>query len=165
MKVEFFEWIFEQQKQTNEIITNHFNKKLKTTIEDEENYQNSQDCWICSKEIIKNNDKVRDQCHITGKYTGSAHRECNSKLKIPKNVPIIFHNLDGYDRHLIFRELNKFKNIDIYPKKDAYPYEWVDSDRKFIYPRLPPKEAFYSTLDDGKSDKGGGHISNGQFSH
>ena len=113
MKVEIFEWIFEQQKQTNEIITNHFNKKLKTTIEDEENYQNSQDYWICNKKIIKNNDKVRDQCHITGKYTGSTHRECNSKLKISKNLPIIFHNLEGSDGHLIFRELNKFKNIDI----------------------------------------------------
>ena len=113
MKVEIFEWIFEQQKQTNEIITNHFNKKLKTTIEDEENYQNSQDYWICDKKIIKNNDKVRDQCHITGKYTGSTHRECNSKLKIPKNLPIIFNNLEGSDGHLIFRELNKFKNIDI----------------------------------------------------
>ena len=113
MKVEIFEWIFEQQKQTNEIITNHFNEKLKTTIEDEENYQNSQDYWICNKKIIKNNDKVRDQCHITGKYTGSTHRECNSKLKIPKNLPIIFHNLEGSDGHLIFRELNKFKNIDI----------------------------------------------------
>ena len=74
---QFFEWIFEQQKQTNEIITNHYNKKLKMTIEDEENYQNSQDCWICNKTIIKNKDKVRDHCHITGKYRGPAHRECN----------------------------------------------------------------------------------------
>ena len=48
-------------------------------IEDEENYQNSQDCWICKK-IIKNKDKVRDHCHITGKYRGGAHRECNLKL-------------------------------------------------------------------------------------
>ena len=43
---ELFEWVFEQEKQTNEIINKHFNKKLKMAIEDEENYQNSQDCWI-----------------------------------------------------------------------------------------------------------------------
>ena len=47
------------------------------TREDGENYQNSQDCWICNKKIIKNKDKVRDHCHIAGKYRGPAHRECN----------------------------------------------------------------------------------------
>ena len=47
------------------------------TREDGENYQNSQDCWICNKKIIKNKDKVRDYCHIAGKYRGPAHRGCN----------------------------------------------------------------------------------------
>ena len=90
------------------------------TIEDEENYQNSQNCWICDQKIINNKDKVRDHCHITGKFRGIAHRECNSKLRIPRKIPIIFHNLEGYDGHLIFRELNNFKDIDIQviPKTD-----------------------------------------------
>ena len=35
---EFIEWIFEQQKNCNKIINEHFNKKLKMTIEDENNY-------------------------------------------------------------------------------------------------------------------------------
>ena len=48
---EFIEWMFEQQKRTNEIITNHLNKKLKMTTEDENNYQNSTDCWICNKKL------------------------------------------------------------------------------------------------------------------
>ena len=65
---EFLKWIFEQGKQTNERINKHFNKKLKMTTEDEENYQNSNDCWICNEKIIK--DKLRDHCHITGKYRG-----------------------------------------------------------------------------------------------
>ena len=34
----FIKWVFEQKKQINEIITNHFNKKLKMLIEDENNY-------------------------------------------------------------------------------------------------------------------------------
>ena len=51
------------------------------TIEDEENYQNSQNCWICNEKVIK--DKVRDHCHITGKYRGAAHEKCNSELRIP----------------------------------------------------------------------------------
>ena len=76
---EFIKWIFEQQKNCNQIINKHFNKKLKLAIEDENNYQNSQECWICDQKIINNKDKVRDHCHITGKFRGSAHKECNSK--------------------------------------------------------------------------------------
>ena len=57
---------FEQQKYCNQIINKHFNKKLKMTIEDEDNYQNSQNCWICNEKI--DDKKVRDHCHITGKY-------------------------------------------------------------------------------------------------
>ena len=110
---EFIEWVFEQKKYCNQIINKHFNKKLKMTIEDEENYQNSQNCWICDQKIINNKDKVRDHCHITDKYRAPAHKECNSKLRIPRKIPIIFHNLEGYDGHLIFRELNNFDNIDI----------------------------------------------------
>ena len=87
-------------------------------IEDENNYQNSEYCWICNEKIIK--DKVRDHCRITGKYRGAAHKECNSKLRIPRKIPIVFRNLEGYDEHLSFRELNNFKDIDIQviPKSD-----------------------------------------------
>ena len=192
-------------------------------IEDENNYQNSNDCWICNEKIIKNKDKVRDHCHITGEYRGPAHSQCNLKLKISRTLPIIFHNLEGYDGHIILRELNNFKDIHIQviPKssekymsiiinrnivfldplrflkasldtlagnlqdkdfkhllskfpsdklkilreKDAYWYEWVDSYEKCNYKELPPKEAFYSSIDDGKRGKGDGHISDEQYLH
>ena len=75
---EFIEWVFEQQKHCNQTINKHFNKKLKMTIEDEKSYQNLQECWICSEKIIK--DKVRDYCHLTGKYGGAAHKKCNLEL-------------------------------------------------------------------------------------
>ena len=82
---EFIKWFFEQQKYCNQKINNHFDKKLKMTIEDENNYQNSNDCWICNEKITKNKDKVRDHCHVTGKYRGPAHSQCNLKLKIHEN--------------------------------------------------------------------------------
>ena len=56
--------------------------------------------------------KVRDHCHIIGKYRGAAHWSCNVNLKMAKNVPVIFHSLKGYDSHLIFKELSKF-NVKI----------------------------------------------------
>ena len=45
----FIKWIFRQKEQINQIITNHFNKKLKMTTENEKNYQESQDCWFSMK--------------------------------------------------------------------------------------------------------------------
>ena len=110
---EFIKWVFEQKKYYKQIINKHFNKKLKMTIEDEDNYQNSQDCWIYNQKVINNKDKTRDHCHIIGKYRGAAHKKCNSLWRIPRKLPIIFHNLEGYDGHLIFTESNNFKYIDI----------------------------------------------------
>ena len=50
------------------------------TTQDEETYNNAQVCWIRREEL--NTDKVRDHCHITGKFSGAAHNQCNLKLKI-----------------------------------------------------------------------------------
>ena len=61
------------------------------TNEDEEIYSNSEICWLCNEKI--NTDKIRDHCHVTGKFRGAAHNKCNLKLRIPKKLPIIFHNL------------------------------------------------------------------------
>ena len=112
---EFIWWVINQNKRIKEIITNHFNKELIMTTQDEEIYNNSQICWICNEEL--NTDKVRDHCHITGKFRGAAHNQCNLKFKIPKKLRIIFHNLEGYDEHIIFKELNNFDvAIDVIPK-------------------------------------------------
>ena len=52
--------------------------------------------------------KVRDHCHIRRKYRSAAHWSCNVNFKMTKKVPVIFHNLEGYDSHFIFKELNQF---------------------------------------------------------
>ena len=83
----------------------HFNKNLIMT-EEEEQFQSSNICWICEKPI--EDEKVRDHCHITGKFRGTAHWSCSINLQLTKKVPVIFHNLRGYDSHLIFNELDKF---------------------------------------------------------
>ena len=55
--------------------------------------------------------------------------------------------------------------LEILKRKDSYPYEWVDSYKKFNYEELRPKECFYSSIDDGKRGKGDGHISDEQCLH
>ena len=73
------------------------------TKEEEDDYNKENICYICKKEF--NNDKVRDHCHFTGKYRGAAHNTCNLRYKIPKNIPVIFHNGSTYDYHFIIKEL------------------------------------------------------------
>ena len=51
--------------------------------------------------------KVRDHCHFTGQYRGAAHNSCNLKCRKPMIIPVIFHNLQGYDAHLFIKELSK----------------------------------------------------------
>ena len=58
----------------------HFNKDAVMAKEDNENFKNSTKCWICDNDYIDNDVKVRDHCHITRKYRGSAHRDCNTTL-------------------------------------------------------------------------------------
>ena len=75
--------------------------------EDEERFQLSKH-WICDKLFIVRDDRVRYHCHITGKYRGYAHQSYHINLKLTKKVPVIFHNLNGYDSHLITEEVDKF---------------------------------------------------------
>ena len=64
--------------------------------------------------------KVTDHFHITGKYNGAAHSQSSLKLKIPRKLPIIFHNLENYDGHIIFKELNNFENQVIPKASEKY---------------------------------------------
>ena len=66
-------------------------------------YDNFTLCHICNEELGK--DKVRDHCHLSGKFRGAAHDRCNLKYKVPKFFPVVFHNLSGYDSHLFINTL------------------------------------------------------------
>ena len=89
-------------------MNNDFNKNLVMNEEEEYLFQQSNSCWICKKLIDNDEEKVRDHCHVTGKFRGAAHWNCNINFQLTKKVPAIFHNLRGYDSHLIFNELDKF---------------------------------------------------------
>lgn len=63
--------------------------------------------YVYDHVYVKNNVKLRDHGHITGKYTGSTHRDCNANVKLNHEIPILFHNLTNYESHLI-QQLDKF---------------------------------------------------------
>ena len=78
------------------------------SAEEEERFQLTNSCWICDKLFDVGDDEVRDHCHIKGKYRGAAHWSCNINLKLSKKIPVIFHNIRGYDSHLIIKNISKF---------------------------------------------------------
>ena len=73
-------------------------------------YKRATKCHICFKPFSEKERRVRDHCHYNGLYQGAAHSSCNLKYKIPNYIPVIFHNLAGYDAHLFIRELSKYTN-------------------------------------------------------
>ena len=94
----------------------NFNKNLIMSEEEEHLFQQSNSCWTCEKLIDHDKEKVRDHCHVTGKFRGAAHWSCNINFKLTKKVPVRFHNLRGCDSHLIFCELTKFDvKINVIP--------------------------------------------------
>ena len=58
--------------------------------------------------------RTKDHCYYMGFFRGAAHNNCNLKYRIPDHIPIVFHNLNGYDAHLFIKELGKrFNKNDI----------------------------------------------------
>ena len=80
-----------------------FPKKVKMSKKDEIIYKNATNCHMCQGELGE--DKVLDHCHLTGKYRGAAHNECNLNYKVAKFFPVIFHNLSRYDSHLFIKNI------------------------------------------------------------
>ena len=99
----FVKNIVKESKYCSDVIKRHFNKELVMTKEENENFKKCTKCWICDNDYVDNVIKVRDTCHFTGKYRGSADRDCNVNLKLNHKfkITIVFHNLKNYDSHLI----------------------------------------------------------------
>ena len=93
------------KKQVNKLI-NIKQKPMNPLTEQEKIlHANANICFICEKSYgnDKNNIKIRDHCHYTGKGRGPAHSACNLQYKVPKSIPVVFHNGSNYDFHIIIK--------------------------------------------------------------
>ncbi len=215
-------------------------KSMVMSDSDKTKHKDSKNCYACGIRFgteRQNEEKVvkcRDHCHITGKYRGAACDKCNFRMKVPTFVPVLFHNLEGYDAHLFvkslglekgeircipktdekyisfsknipmetyiddngkekghyleMRFLDSFKftlksldklvetlgkdqfgtltsqmfisseSLELLKRKGVFPYEYMTDFSKLSETRLPPKEAFYSQLNDS-------HISDEDYVH
>ena len=66
--------MIEESTNCSYVMKKHFNKELVMTKEGNKDYEDSTKCWISDNDYIDNDVKVRDHCHVTGKYRGSVHR-------------------------------------------------------------------------------------------
>ncbi|EZA48753.1 hypothetical protein X777_13146 [Ooceraea biroi] len=96
---------------------------VELTRDEREKYNSATHCHICEKPFALDDTRVRDHCHLTGRYRGPAHANCNLNYKDSYTIPIVFYNLSGYDSHFIIKELaTAFEGaIDLLPiNKEKY---------------------------------------------
>ena len=131
----FLEAMLKEAKYCKTVKKDHFNQPMNLTSMEEEEFAAATECHICRKYFTKDDVRVRDHCHITGKYRGAAHNRCNRSFRLTNKIPVIFHNLKGYDSHLIMQEIKKFKmNISVIPNNlEKYMAFFLGNNLKFIY--------------------------------
>ena len=94
--------LFEYQKEV---------KPMLLTEEQKAEHKDATHCYMCQNPILEKEGKwakVRDHNHATGAYRGAAHQHCNVNKKRTYHIPVFFHNLRGYDSHLIMQGIHRY---------------------------------------------------------
>jgi hypothetical protein len=122
--VDCVKWFCDELYQIYEMIHPIFKKNIPMQLSDEEksDFQLARICHICSSPFSDKEVKVRDHNHLTGAYRGAAHQKCNLKFQESRSVPVVFHNLSGYDSHFIIRKImNAFEgDVHVIPCTDQH---------------------------------------------
>ncbi|XP_026825441.1 uncharacterized protein LOC113561963 [Ooceraea biroi] len=119
-------WFIEQLKDLAhrvKVILSRNVPMVELTRDEREKFNSSTHCHICEKPFASDDTRVYDHCHLTGRYRGPAHSNCNLNYKDSYIIPIVFHNLSGYDAHFIIKEIaTAFEGaIDVLPiNKEKY---------------------------------------------
>lgn len=111
------------------VVISIYNKHLKIVKPmqalsefEQQSFNSSMFCHICTHPFDDEVTKVRDHCHLTGRYRGAAHANCNLNFQIPRFIPVFFHNLGNYDAHVFIKKLalNQEKIDVIAQNKEKY---------------------------------------------
>ena len=103
------DWFVDEAIKLENKMNFHFkdtNVKLSISEEDEYNFENSDKCWFCEL-AFDSEKKIRDHCHLTGRYCGAAHEICSIFVKKQQSnfIPVMFQNFSNYDCHLFLKTL------------------------------------------------------------
>lgn len=83
---------------------------LTMTDEDNDLHATKSFCQFCLVQFSEENQKVRDHCHLSGKFRFSLCSDCNltyaAKNKKRHKVIVLFHGLSNYDSHFLIQEIH-----------------------------------------------------------
>jgi Recombination endonuclease VII len=83
----FFEDLFEEEKQIDQYMREFEKTKTILTKDDKNEYNHAKVCYVCNESFTQENYKVKDHCHVTGKFRGPACNSCNLQLKLTQTIP------------------------------------------------------------------------------
>ena len=108
------------------------NSVLKKDLSKEnwKNFFTTKTCNVCECTL---NEKIREHNHISEEYRGASCKKCNDNLRLSHKIPVIFHNLRGYDSHHLMQELGRFKKqINVIPNNmEKYMSFSVGTKKKY----------------------------------
>ena len=84
--------------------------------EDKYMHKHAKHCFMCRKKFsdFRHLDKVRDHCHLSGKFRYTLCSTCNlTRAKRPPEIQLFFHGLSNYDSHFIIQKLYNFSSTEI----------------------------------------------------
>ena len=84
---------------------------------------------MCNNTFIEGDVEERDNCHITQKYRGAAHRDRNINFSLNFKICIAFHNLKNNDIHLIMQKIGRFS----FKIKRIRKYMSFSLDNKLVF--------------------------------
>jgi hypothetical protein len=97
------------------------NQEMKMSNEDKKKFNNAFCCSICNEMFKPDDKKCRDHDHRTGQFRGATHNKCNINYFTNRYLPVVFHNLRGYDSHLIIKKAYDISSKLNNPHFDVIP--------------------------------------------
>ncbi|XP_024883502.1 uncharacterized protein LOC112462123, partial [Temnothorax curvispinosus] len=119
-------WFVNELRVLARRVKNKFSTNIamvKLTEDEKSEFLFATHCHVCGKPFQPEDKRVRDHCHLTGRYRGPAHSRCNLNYRNVYVIPVFFHNLSGYNAHFVVEKIaNDFEGgVDLLPlTKESY---------------------------------------------
>jgi hypothetical protein len=159
-----FECLIREEEEIDKILSHV--QPMCLSAQEENAFKNATDCHIYEQPLGA--DRVRDHDHLTGKYRGAAHNECNLQYQFRKGkrgnsnyyIPVIAHNSRNYDLHLMMSAVGKLKDkkISCIPNNMEKYISFSFGNLRFI-DSLQFLNASLETLVNNLAKEGGDQIS------
>lgn len=115
-------------------VRRSLSKNLSMSREEVERYESTEKCYVCGDGFTKKEFKIRGYCKGSGRFVGGVHERCQKEFVISNRIPVVFHNLRGYDSHFLMQEIGKMKmKINVIPNNmERYMAIMLGDDLCFI---------------------------------